>query len=523
MKRKFIKFLTAGVSCFLVLSMLTGCLVEKEKEDNGLMATPQPQPDYLIAQIELSGYRSSNRSTNLEDFIQEFNSTYPSVDVTVLRDYVSAEQYFSQLDSHVETGTAGSVFLCDNERMAKYAAEGKIIPLDKYLTNLLNFDTFKKIDPATDVLPAAYEASKYGGRLYMAPIEYYHKFIFLNYDLLSKAGFDFPADDWNWDDLIAMAEAIKAGGTDTPIVMDYHDYAIWGAFARSYGQDIYESVGNSDYQALNMTHPAVVQGLNDLANLVDPSRGLVKCADASELSVEELINYAFIVVDHEDISVWSEFLSDEDCPFEWDYIHFPRWHSQTAANAEKEPEEEEPAEPTEVPEVPEETEGDETEAPADATEGPSGNTSPENTPSLPADYYQSIGATVYGFAVYNFGESEIYNDEYYRSCAYLALYAMVDAAAKAYVGRGETVPAHRSVLAVKSWREFPVEGKNASVFSHFAETADFADNLTSFMPIVSASELDVGAAIDAYLNKEATMVELLQQLQDYANASWIEP
>lgn len=523
MKRKIVNLFITAVSCLLVLSMLSGCLVEGEKHENNIQPTPQPEPEYLISQIQLSGYRFEERSTCLSDFIHEFNSTYPSVDVTVLHDDVSAEQYFSQLDERVEAGTQGDVFLVDSERMAKYAAEGKIISLDTYLGSLLNFDTFTAIDPSVDILPAAYAASKYGDHIYMAPIEYYHKFVFLNINLIQQAGFTFPADDWSWEDLIGMAEKLKANGVKTPIVMDYKDYTVWGAFARSYGTDIYDYVGNSEsVQAMKLTHPNVVRGLTDLAELVKESRGLVKCADASELTAEELANYAFVVADHENIAVWSEYLTSEDCPFEWDYIHFPRWNSvngQTGTEDEPEEAPEESEEPTETPEPSENPEGDA----GDATEAPSGGTSSGTTSALPHDYVQSIGARVYGFAVTNYGKDDVHNDEYYRSCAYLALYAMVDAAAKAYAGDGETVPANKDVVNEKFWREFPVDGKNSSVFSHFSDIADFAGNLSSFMPISSEAELDVGSAIDAYIKGEASMVVLLQRLQDHVNASWIEP
>jgi hypothetical protein len=98
---------------------------------------------------------------------------------------------------------------------------------------------------------------------------------------------------------------------------------------------------------------------------------------------------------------------------------------------------------------------------------------------------------------------------------------MVSDAAVNYVGDGESVPANKVANATKFWREFPIEGKNSSVFSHFAEKADFADNLSSFMPVTSESEIDVGAAIEAYFNG-TPLIESLQKLQDLANAGWID-
>lgn len=516
MNGKFYKILTVGVSCLLILSMLSGCVTEKTGDDGAQIATtPKPEPANVIAQISLSGYRFEEKSSALTDYIREFNKKYPGVEVSILHDDVSAEAYFDEIDSRIETGTAGSVVLLDNERMARYAAQGKLIPLGDYVSEMLDYDTYQKLNPETDLLPAAYAASKYNGRLYMAAIEYYHKFVFLNYDLLQSSGYDFPGDDWTWQDLIAMAQKLHKDGVETPVAMDYNDYAVWGAFARSYGTDIYDFVGNSsDVKAFNLTHPNVVQGLTDLANFVNPERGLVECIDASDISAEDISKYAFIIADHEDVAVWSEYLCSEECNFTWDYIHFPRWNDSTAENSE--------SAGNESTEEPESTAG--SEDASGATDSPSQSTAVPAASAAASglSYYQSIGATVYGFAVIDYGKSDVYTDEYYRACAYLALYAMIDNAAISYAGNGESVPANKDANAQKFWREFPIKGKNSSVFSHFAETADFADNLSSFMPITSESEVDIGYAINAYLSGKETMVVALQKLQDYANSGWIE-
>ena len=487
MNKKLTKIFCIILCCIFSFGAFAGCSDSSDEDkDKGPAPTPIPEPEHIISQITLSGYKFDENDTRLDDFIKEFNLDYPGVEVTVQHDDVSAEAYFNSLDDRlssdvdaegVETEpTIGSVFLIDNERMAKYAAEGKLIPLDKYIGELLNYDTYEKINPAMDLLPAAYDAGIYGDHLYMAGIEYYHDFVFLNYSLIEKAGEGFPADDWSWDDLIAIAEKVKAVDSSiTPIAMDYNDYAIWGAFARSYGADIYEHIGDENTEkTLNLTDPDVIRGLEDLAELVDPANGLVECVDASKLSAEELSKYAFVIADHEDVSVWSEYLTSEECAFAWDYVHFPRWNDDAKLD--------------------------------------------EAGKSL---YYQSIGTTVYGFAVYNYGESEEYNEEYYKACATLALYAMVSDATVNYTGEGESVPANKVTNAMKFWREYPVDGKNSSVFSHFAENADFADNLSSFMPVTSEKEINVGAAIDAYINDGIPFTDSLQKIQDLANAGWI--
>ncbi len=475
MNKNLSKVLSTAIGSVLALALLTGCSSTKKEEVNKVLPTAAPVPDHIISQISFSGYLFDEDSSSMSEYIAAFNLNYPAVEVSVAFDDVSAESYFEQLDDRVESGEIGSVFLVDNQSMAKYAAQGKIIPLDKYLNNLLNYDSYEKLDPAKDLLPAAYKAGVYNGELYMAGLEYNHKFVFLNWDLIENSGFEFPDDDWSWDDLFTMAEKIKADGAETPIAMDYNDYAIWGAFARSNGTDIYEYVGDENTEkVLNLAHPDVVAGLEYMADNVNPEKGLVDCIDASDLDIEDISKYAFIVADHDDIAVWSEYLTSEECDFEWDYAHFPRWNDDVKMD--------------------------------------------ENGKAL---YYQSIGAKVYGLAVYNYGESETYNEEYYKACATFALNALVDNAAENYTGDGESVPANKDVNDMKFWREFPAEGKNSSVFSLFADSADFADNLSSFMPVTAESEIDITDAILDYFAGAVSMAESLQELQDYANAGWI--
>jgi len=477
MNNKFRRILIALLAMVMVVACFAGCSTE-ETGDDDIVATPKPVPTNLIAQIKLSGYTYYDQSQNLVNYIAAFNQDYPGVEVTIDRDDVTTDSYFAALDEVLQSDNwenAGDVVLLDAARMEKYAQEGKLIDLTSYVGEVLNYDTFKKINPSTDLLPAAYEASLYNGSLYMVATEYNHKFVFLNYSLLEAAGYSFPQDDWTWNELVEMAEAIKkAGLSEKPIAMDYTSYEVWGAFARSRGKDIYDYVGNNGtIKGLQLTDPRVIEGLTELADISNPERGLVECVDACNISAENLSKYAFVIADHEDITLWSEYLNSEACSFSWDYIHFPRWN--------------------------------------DANYDENGK------------YYQAIAANVYGFAVINHGkDDETYTDEFYRACAYLALYSTVTDASKSYCLDGEAVPANKEANAMKFWREYPQAGKNSSVFSNFAETSDFAGYLASFMPTMAENELDIMIAIDGYWKGTTSMLDGLQYLQDNCLASWVK-
>lgn len=472
--KNFKKITVIAISLVLALSCFFACGKKATEDDGKVKATAKPSPESIIAQIRLSGYTYYDKAPNLENYYLNFNKNYPGVEVTVFRDDVGADTYFEAIDAIIESGNLevlGDVVLLDTSRMTKLAQAGKLVNLSNYVGKVLDFDTFEPINPQTALLPAAYDASLYNGQLYMNAIEYNHKFVFLNVKMLSEYGYSFPKDDWTWDDLIAIAEDLASKGVKTPIAMDYGDYAIWGAFARSNGQEIYDHVGTSEnVKNLCLTNPKVSDGIESLANIVDPKRGLVDKVNGKDIDPKNLSKYAFVIADHEDISKWKETICSPDCDFEWDYIHFPRWNAKDY-----------------------ETSG---------------------------IYSQSIGTTVYGFAVVDHGKSDTYNDAFYKACAYLALQANIASAAEVYALDGEVVPANRIANSKKFWREYPIDGKNSSVFSNFAESADFDATLSSFMPVYAEAEIDIETAINEYLGGGKTMQEILQTVQDRALASW---
>ncbi|MBE7065588.1 MAG: extracellular solute-binding protein [Ruminococcaceae bacterium] len=500
MKKRIYKIFTAVLSLLLAMTMLAGCSSDSDKDKDSIKPSAKPEPENLVGQITFSGYITDANDSHIEDYISAFNSQYNNVEVNVIHDDFM-DSYFAELDSRIEDGLIGDVFLIDAERMAKYAAQGKILDLSPYVKNYMDFDTYETINPAEELFEAAYEASIYNGKMYMGATEYYHNFVFVNYSLLEKAGLAVPGDNWTWTELKADATAIKEkAGIKTPIVMDYTDYDVWGAFARSFGSDIYDNIGNTDTKGLNLTHPDVISGFEYLANEI-VSSGLVLKDTADSIKAEDLSKYAFIVADHTNLVQWNEYLTSDKCDFDWDYMHFPRWEGEKV-----------------------------TEVVTEETQTP---TEPVGTVREIQTYNQSIGAKTYGLAVYVHDDDE-HTQEHYDMCAQLALYGLVDNGAEGYVGNGETVPANKAIAAKRFWRDYPVSGKNSSVFTHYADRivlinseegatsniADFPATLTSFMSIDAAAEINVQKLLDDYIKNKVPFEDSLQKAQDNANKKW---
>ena len=507
--------LRIALICMLAVVMAVsfiGCSGSKDKDkDDSSSGKANPVPEDLAGSIIISSYNAkytaedpygedenNDNDNDLFMFTQSFALQYPSVDVQ-LDATLGYEDYFNTLDSRIESGDIGDVVLISSDKLPEYVEKGWIVDISNEANGVTDFtdSNFGKLYPSKVYMQAAYDASMYDGRLYMCPVEYLNQVVILNLDLLKAAGIEnpVPSDSWTWDDLLSYAGALRESGVETPILMNYNDYSIWGAFAQSFGGSIYNDVSFADKTVeLNLTDPNVIEGLKYFADNFLRT-GYVDNKQTKDVRGEELSKYGIIVADHSDVVKWQNYLAvdTEDDPdavvFDWEFAHFPGFASE------------------------------------DGT------------------VYKNIGVKTLGFAVINrevvkssdyttdFDKSDEELEEEAKEIANtiklsksLALYAMVKEAAVAYAGDvGYKVPAVVSANSMKFWREYPLSGKNTSVFSLYSEN-DYPAVLTSFMSWNASLEVKdaIADVFDAY-TQDSTMThidELLQTIQDAANANW---
>lgn len=507
--------LRIALICMLAVVMAVsfiGCSGSKDKDkDDSSSGKANPVPEDLAGSIIISSYNAkytaedpygedenNDNDNDLFMFTQSFALQYPSVDVQ-LDATLGYEDYFNTLDSRIESGDIGDVVLISSDKLPEYVEKGWIVDISNEANGVTDFtdSNFGKLYPSKVYMQAAYDASMYDGRLYMCPVEYLNQVVILNLDLLKAAGIEnpVPSDSWTWDDLLSYAGALRESGVETPILMNYNDYSIWGAFAQSFGGSIYNDVSFADKTVeLNLTDPNVIEGLKYFADNFLRT-GYVDNKQTKDVRGEDLSKYGIIVADHSDVVKWQNYLAvdTEDDPdavvFDWEFAHFPGFASE------------------------------------DGT------------------VYKNIGVKTLGFAVINrevvkssdyttdFDKSDEELEEEAKEIANtiklsksLALYAMVKEAAVAYAGDvGYKVPAVVSANSMKFWREYPLSGKNTSVFSLYSEN-DYPAVLTSFMSWNASLEVRdaIADVFDAY-TQDSTMThidELLQTIQDAANANW---
>lgn len=474
MRSKYYRILLVIVALLISVTAV-GCQGSGESAsstEEGGIRTPVPQPDELAGTIKFSTYSTQGYDASAFNFIGDFNQQYPGVEITE-DSALSYDEYFATLDQRVADGSIGDVFLVDSDRLATYVEKGYVLDITSYLDGLIEYTSgnYSKLVPEELFFDAAYQSALYQGKLYMVPTEYENKAVWINLDLLEETGLPVPKDTWTWDDLLSYAKALKELGCKNPIAMDYSDFSVWGSFAMSQGMDILMDGATADSKVLNLTDAKVATGLEYLVDsFIRPGYIAEKTPD--QIAPEELSEYGMILLSHSDLAKWETKLAEEG--FEWEFAHWPRFATK------------------------------------------------EGTTNV------RIGVKTLGLAVRvrDLSEDEEENAQEMRDaiCAQLALYAMVPEAATHLAGlSGVRVPALISVNQARFWRDYPVSGKNTSVFSLFNEY-DYAANLTVYMSLEAAQEIDAamgnalktcagagaGVHIDAYL----------QAIQDLANAKW---
>ncbi|MFZ2358387.1 MAG: sugar ABC transporter substrate-binding protein [Anaerolineae bacterium] len=166
-----------------VLSAVAGC------------ATPQRsrQVSFMIfgSQEEYQAYKS------LVDAFQVDNPGY-----TIDLRYVPSDADFRRrLAADFSAGSPSDVFLLNYRRIAPFAAEGAMAPIEPFLAQSTVIQEGDYFQPAID-------AFRFQGQLWCLPQNVSSLVVYYNKALFDAAGLAYPAAGWTWDDFVATAKAL---------------------------------------------------------------------------------------------------------------------------------------------------------------------------------------------------------------------------------------------------------------------------------------------------------------------------
>jgi ABC-type glycerol-3-phosphate transport system substrate-binding protein len=132
-----------------------------------------------------------------KQMIDNFNAAHQGKGVQIRHEVVSRDQYGTKILATAATGNAPDFGTAEAGLRADWAKKGVILPLE---------EPFKQIGfDLSDFKPELLAASRYGGRLYLMPLDAMSLQVLLNVDHATAAGLDVTKPPQTGDELLAWA------------------------------------------------------------------------------------------------------------------------------------------------------------------------------------------------------------------------------------------------------------------------------------------------------------------------------
>jgi fructooligosaccharide transport system substrate-binding protein len=139
----------------------------------------------------------------IAQFNEKYAGKYEAVQATFPKG--GAQGYEDKVNTAIVSNSLPDVMLVDGPNVSSYAANGIIIPLDKYVTP----------ESKADITPSMLAQGTYNGKLYALALWDSSVALFYNKDMLAAAGISAPTkiqDAWTWDQFYDVATRLKASG-----------------------------------------------------------------------------------------------------------------------------------------------------------------------------------------------------------------------------------------------------------------------------------------------------------------------
>src|SRR5260221_5403433 len=157
-------------------------------------------------ELVLFDFGDANDKQIRDAAIARFNKRYPNVKVTdQFTPITSWPDYIDKLVTQIASGKAPDLIHIATEGALLTISKKLVIPLDEFT----NSDAGK--DLLTDIDPALLKSFTVDGKLYLVPEAWNNMMIYYNTKVFKEAGVSRPADDWTWEDFLALAKRLTSG------------------------------------------------------------------------------------------------------------------------------------------------------------------------------------------------------------------------------------------------------------------------------------------------------------------------
>ena len=196
----------------------------------------------------------------IADLVREFEARNPGVHVERIN---PGWTHFSRkLQTMMAAGDPPDVFYLGNDFVPKFAGMGLLTNVEPMLEAdvAAGRDDLRVEDFYQPVLNSfRFDGTTSGrGPLYGLPKDFTNLGIYYNKELFRRAGLDYPADDWTWDDFIAAARAI--GQLDSCYGAEF-GVGYWVERARPWLWTLGLDFASDDFRELYVTDPELIAAL----------------------------------------------------------------------------------------------------------------------------------------------------------------------------------------------------------------------------------------------------------------------
>lgn len=166
----------------------------------------------------------------IQENIDTFNQLHQG-EIEVTLELIPWSDYWVKLDASLGTTDAADVMWM-NVFVTKYAPHNLLHSIDEYIANE-NYDL--SVYPEGNL-----NAFNVAGKQYCLPKGMDTVFVALNTEIFQRYGVEVPTAPWNWDDMRAIASALRDGiaaasGDEYPIVMELDAQPSWQNFMTQNG------------------------------------------------------------------------------------------------------------------------------------------------------------------------------------------------------------------------------------------------------------------------------------------------
>lgn len=166
----------------------------------GCFPPQQAQPQQSNVSFMISG--DPHEYAAYQDLVAAFEEANPDVKVE-LRYVPDDGEYRRRLAADLSANVPADIILLNYRRIADFAANGALEPLDSYLANSETLSLDNLFDPAV-------KAFQFADQQWCIPQNISSLVVYYNKNLFDAAGIPYPTNDWTWDDFLNAGLTLTA-------------------------------------------------------------------------------------------------------------------------------------------------------------------------------------------------------------------------------------------------------------------------------------------------------------------------